>query len=93
MQDLGTLDGDVLSIGLGLNDSGIATGFPRMPIQRVPGIHLARRRDDGLEQPDPSDVESVLAYSLSINARGEIIGFQWTSREIYTRISHSADGG
>jgi len=67
MQDLGTLDGDVLSIDW-LNDSGIATGISaNADFSAFPGIHLARRLMMDLNSLSQR-LELYLLTACSINA-------------------------
>jgi probable HAF family extracellular repeat protein len=76
MQDLGTLDGDVLSIGLGLNDSGVATGISANADFSMFRAFLWRggvMMD--LNKLIPATSSLYLLTACSINARGEIIGF------------------
>ena len=75
MQDLGTLDGDFASVGLGINDAGDTTGLslnangPRAFVRPKGGsmvdLNAAGNPDSGL----------FLLTACSINSRGEIIGF------------------
>jgi probable HAF family extracellular repeat protein len=76
MQDLGTLDGDGHSVGLGINDAGVITG-----ISASPDFSMIRAfvRSGGvmmdLNQLIPATSALYLLTACSVNARGEIIGF------------------
>ena len=76
MQDLGVLDGDVVSIGLGLNESGIATGISA---NADFGMFRAFIWRGGvmtdLNSLIPAKSPLYLLTACSINASGEIIGF------------------
>lgn len=78
IQDLGTLRGDVWSVGLGINDTGdivgasldgpLATGNPRATIW-----HNGKPAD--LNALVPADTSMYLLVAFGINGAGQIVGF------------------
>jgi len=76
MQDLGTLEGDGHSVGLGLNDGGVVTGISAAPDFSTLRAFVWRggvMMD--LNQLIPATSSLYLLSACSVNARGEIIGF------------------
>ncbi len=76
MQDLGTLEGDGHSLGLGINDAGVITGISAAPDFSTLRAFVWRggvMMD--LNQLIPSTSALYLLTACSVNARGEIIGF------------------
>ncbi|HEY3836336.1 MAG TPA: hypothetical protein VGL72_07180 [Bryobacteraceae bacterium] len=76
MQDLGTLEGDGHSLGIGLNDAGVITGISASA--DFSSIRAFVWRDGAmmdLNQLIPATSALYLLTACSVNARGEIIGF------------------
>ena len=76
MQDLGTLEGDGHSLGLGINDGGVITGISAAPDFSTLRAFVWRggvMMD--LNQLTPPTSALYLLTACSVNARGEIIGF------------------
>jgi probable HAF family extracellular repeat protein len=76
MQDLGTLDGDGHSLGLGINDAGVITGISAAPDFSTLRAFVWRGGVmTDLNQLIPATSALYLLTACSVNARGEIIGF------------------
>jgi probable HAF family extracellular repeat protein len=76
MEDLGTLSGDGHSIGIGLNDAGVATGISVAPdFSTIRAFVWRGGMMTDLNQLIPAASALYLLTACSINNRGEIIGF------------------
>ena len=76
MQDLGTLDGDVVSIGLGLNESGIVTGISaNADFSKFRAFVWRGGVMTDLNSLIPATSNLYLLTACSINASGDMIGF------------------
>ena len=76
MQDLGTLDGDGHSSGLGINDQGVITGVSIAPdFSSLRAFVWRGGTMMDLNQLVPAKSALYLLTACSINARGEITGF------------------
>ena len=81
IEDLGTLDGDGHSVGLGINDQGVITGIsiaPDFSTLRAFVWHGGVMMD--LNQLIPAKSALYLLTACSINAHGEITGFAVDSK-------------
>ena len=75
MQDLGTLDGDVVSGGIGINDKGQVVG-PSFDADGNPRAYLWQNGVmTDLNTLIPAGSPLFLLFAESINSRGEIVGF------------------
>ena len=74
MQDLGTIPGDVASVGLGINDGGDIVGISNDPDFNLRAFVRQNGVMSDLNTLIPSDSPLFLIIACSINASGEIIG-------------------
>ena len=76
LEDLGTLGGDVISIGLGLNDAGTVTGISaNADFSEFRAFVWTGGVMTDLNSLIPAKSSLYLLTACSINARGEMIGF------------------
>ncbi len=76
MEDLGTLDGDSHSVGLGINDSGVISGISASAdFSSLRAFVWRAGVMTDLNQLIPAKSPLYLLTGCSVNARGEIIGF------------------
>ena len=76
MEDLGTLDGDGHSVGIGINDGGVITGISISPdFSALRAFVWRGGLMMDLNQLIPATSALYLLTACSVNARGEIIGF------------------
>jgi probable HAF family extracellular repeat protein len=76
MQDLGTLDGDGHSLGIGINDGGVITGISAAAdFSKIRAFVWRGGVMTDLNQLIPATSALYLLTACSVNSRGEIIGF------------------
>jgi probable HAF family extracellular repeat protein len=74
MQDLGTLQGDFISAGLGINDEGVVVGVSLDQNFNQRAVIWRSGAIVDLNTLIPSSTSFILQLACSINSRGEIIG-------------------
>jgi probable HAF family extracellular repeat protein len=74
MQDLGTLPGDVLSVGLSINDSGDVVGVSLDAKFNLRAYLWQNGAMTDLNTLIPADSSLYLLLACNINSRGEIVG-------------------
>jgi probable HAF family extracellular repeat protein len=95
MQDLGTLDGDVISAALAINDSGVITG---VSLDADFNLRAFVRRDGVMTDVNtliPANSPLYLLLACSINAAGEITGLAVNpdTGDLHAYVATPATGG
>lgn len=74
MQDLGTLPGDVSSVGFGVDDNGTVSGLSIDATGNIRAFLWQNGAMNDLNSLIPADSALFLLLACSINARGQIVG-------------------
>jgi probable HAF family extracellular repeat protein len=97
MSDLGTLPGDVISVGCGINNRGQVTGVSIDPSGNPRAYLWQNGVMTDLNNLIPSDSPLHLMHGFSINSSGEIVGFAYNTEtgnvDAYVAVPVNSGGG